>query len=134
MGCLRQRSLKSPFLPTDLTELPYADCRQIRQLDILKEAMVKGLLDPCLKFFHPFDEMPRGQFLYVFFKAVKAPKQRPYQGRYCDIYRYEFDASAVQAALDAGLVDESTTMNDRFRPDDGLTRRGTGELYDPKPA
>ena len=112
---------EKPILPTDLPELPYADCRHIRQQDILKEAMAKGLLDPCLKFFHPFEEMPRGQFLYMFFKAVKATKQRPYQGRYCDIYRYEFDASAVQAALDAGLVDGATTMNDRFRPDDGLT-------------
>lgn len=120
-GLSPAKKAEKPILPTDLPELPYADCRQIRQMDILKEAMVKGLLDPCLKFFHPFDEMPRGQFLYVFFKAVKAPKQRPYQGRYCDIYRYEFDAPAVQAALDAGLVDESTTMHDRFRPDDGLT-------------
>ena len=41
------------------------------------------------------------------------------------IYRYEFDAQNVQTALDAGLVDETTTPEDRFRPDDGLT---CGEL------
>jgi hypothetical protein len=83
--------------------------------------MAKGLLDPCLKFYHPFDEIPRGQFLYLFFKAAKAPQKRPYQGKYCDIYKYEFDASGVQAAIDAELIDETTTLNDRFRPDDGLT-------------
>jgi lysophospholipase L1-like esterase len=112
---------EKPILPTDIPDLPYADCKHIRQLDGLKEAMVKGLLDPCLKFFHPFNEMPRGQFLFLFFKAAKAPEKRPYQGRYCDIYKYEYDASNVQAAIDAELIDESTTPNDRFRPDDGLT-------------
>lgn len=110
-----------PILSTDLPELPYADCKHIRQLNGLKEAMAKGLLDPCLKFYHPFDEMPRGQFLYLFFKAVQAPPKRSYQGEYCDIYKYEWDAQNVQAALDAGLIDKETTKNSRFRPDDALT-------------
>jgi lysophospholipase L1-like esterase len=112
---------EKPILSTDLPELPYIDCIHIKQLGELKEAMAKGLLDPCLKFFHPFDEMPRGQFLFLFFKAAKAPMRRSYQGKYCDIYRYEYDASNVQAAIDAELIDETTTPNDRFRPDDGLT-------------
>lgn len=112
---------EKPILSTDLAELPYADCRHIRQLGVLKDAMRKGLLDPCLKFFHPFDEMPRGQFLYLFFKAAASPAKRPYQGRYCDICKYEFDAQNVQAALDADLIDASTTPDGRFRPDDGLT-------------
>jgi lysophospholipase L1-like esterase len=112
---------EKPILPTDIPELPYADCKYIKQLDGLKEAMIKGLLDPCLKFYHPFEEMPRGQFLFIFFKAAKSPEKRPYQGRYCDIYKYEWDASNVQAAIDAELIDETTTPNHRFRPDDGLT-------------
>lgn len=112
---------EKPILSTDLPELPYADCKHIRQLSGLKEAMAKGLLDPCLKFYHPFEEMPRGQFLFLFFKAVQPPVKRSYEGRYCDIYRYEWDASNVQGALDAKLIDETTTPNDRFRPDDGLT-------------
>lgn len=112
---------EKPILPTDLPDLPYIDCLHIKQLSGLKEAMVKGLLDPCLKFYHPFDEMPRGQFLFLFFKAAKSPQKRPYQGVYCDIYRYEWDAQFIQAALDAELIDEATTPNDRFRPDDGLT-------------
>ncbi|ODM02517.1 rhamnogalacturonan acetylesterase [Eisenbergiella tayi] len=114
-----------PVLPTDLPELPYADCSGIPQEQDLKKAMAGGLLDPCILFFHPFDEMPRGQFLYMFFKAVKVPAGRSYQGRYCDIYKYEFDAGNVQAAWDVGLIDEKTTPDDRFRPDDGLT---CGEL------
>lgn len=110
-----------PILPTDLPDLPYADCRHIRNLAEMKEAMWKGLLDPCIIYYHPFEEMPRGQFLYLFFKAVASPAKRPYQGKYCDIYRYEFDAQNVQAALDANLIDESTTPDSRFRPDDALT-------------
>lgn len=112
---------EKPILSIDLPSLPYADCIHIKQLDGLKQAMAKGLLDPCLKFFHPFDEIPRGQFLFLFFKAAKAPNKRPYQGKYCDIYKYEFDASYIQAAIDAEIIDEATTLHDRFRPDDGLT-------------
>lgn len=112
---------EKPILSTDLPELPYIDCLRIRQLDDLKRAMAFGLLDPCLKYFHPFEEIPRGQFLYLYFKAAKAPAKASYKGKYCDIYRYEFDASNVQAAIDMNLVDETTTPNERFRPDDGLT-------------
>ena len=83
--------------------------------------MWKGLLDPCIRFYHPFEEMPRGQFLYLFFKAVKAPAKRSWQGEYCDIYKYEFDAGNVQAALDGNLIDPVTTPDHRFRPDDALT-------------
>ncbi len=112
---------EKPILSIDLPELPYIDCKHIKQLQSLKEAMAKGLLDPCLKFFHPFDEIPRGQFLFLFFKASKAPAKGSYQGKYCDIYKYEWDAQNVQAAIDGELIDEVTTPNDRFRPDDGLT-------------
>lgn len=110
-----------PILSTKMIELPYVDCRHIQENAKLKEAMSKNLLDPCLKFFHPFMEMPRGQFLYVFFKAYKVKKYSSYKGKYCDIYRYEFDANNVQAAIDEKLIDEMTTMNDRFRPDEGIT-------------
>lgn len=110
-----------PVLPHDLPALPYADCQGIRQEEFLKEAMWKGLLDPCIRFYHPFEEMPRGQFLYLFFKAVKAPAKRSWQGEYCDIYKYEFDAGNVQAALDGNLIDPVTTPDHRFRPDDSLT-------------
>lgn len=110
-----------PVLPHDLPALPYADCQGIRQEEFLKEAMWKGLLDPCIRFYHPFEEMPRGQFLYLFFKAVKAPAKRSWQGEYCDIYKYEFDAGNVQAALDGNLIDPVTTPDHRFRPDDPLT-------------
>lgn len=110
-----------PILSTDLPELPYVDCVGIKQQAGLKEAMARGLLDPCLKYFHPEAELPRGQFLFQLFKAAQSPPKRVYQGRYCDIYKYEFDAQNVQAAIDAELIDEATTPNDRFRPDDGLT-------------
>ncbi|ASA21604.1 rhamnogalacturonan acetylesterase [Paenibacillus donghaensis] len=109
-----------PILPMDLPELPYADCVGIKELDGLKEAMVDGLLDPTLKYFHPYAEMPRGQFAFVFLKAAPYPK-RPYQGRYCDVYKYEFDAANIQAMIDGGLIDQSTTPDERFRPDDALT-------------
>lgn len=111
---------EKPILPTDLPELPYADCVGIKELDGLKEAMHNNLLDPTLKYFHPYAEMPRGQFVFIFLKAAPYPK-RPYQGRYCDLYKYEFDAPNVQALIDAGLIDETTTWENRFRPDDAIT-------------
>lgn len=112
---------EAPVLTTDLPELPYIDCQGIEYEEVLKKAMHRGLLDPCVKFFHPFDEMPRAQFLYVFFKAIKGPASRGYTGKYCDIYRYEFDSGSVQKAIDANIIDPDTTPDQRFRPDDGLT-------------
>lgn len=112
---------EKPVLPADLPELPYADCRRIRQLPDLKKAMARGLLDPCVKFFHPYAPLPRGQFLYLLFHAARGAQKRPYQGRFCDIDRHEFDAQYVQMALDADLVDPAAVPDDRFRPDDPLT-------------
>ena len=116
---------KTSVRSANLSEFPYVDCRNIQQLPDLKKAMSRGLLDPCVKFFHPFSPLPRGQFLYMLFHAIREPKKRPYQGRFCDIYRHEFDAQFVQMALDADLVDPATVPGDRFRPDDLLT---CGEL------
>ena len=116
---------EQPILSINLPELPYEDCQCIPQKELLKEAMTMGLLDPCIKFFHPFEGMPRGQFLYLLSKAVKSFGNPIYDGRYCDIYRYEFDAKLVQAALDENLIDENTTLDDKFRPDDFLCE---GEL------
>ncbi|MCD7752812.1 MAG: GDSL-type esterase/lipase family protein [Lachnospiraceae bacterium] len=110
-----------PVLPHDLPKLPYADCQGIRQEQKLKEAMWKGLLDPCVKFFHPFDDLPRGQFLYLFFKAMPDRVRKPWSAAYCDVYRYEWDAGNIQAAFDSGLIDETTTPDRHFRPDDPLT-------------
>ncbi len=110
-----------PVLPHDLPKLPYADCQGIKQEQKLKEAMWKGLLDPCIKFYHPFDDLPRGQFLYLFFKAMPDRVRKPWSAPYCDVYRYEWDAGNIQAAYDSGLVDETTTPDRRFRPDDPLT-------------
>lgn len=111
---------KTNILPTHLPEISYIDCVNIKQQKTMKEAMVKGLLDPSLKFFHPYDELPRGQFLFIFFKAWEIKQYSPYEGKYCDICRYEFDAENVQAAIDSNLIDEQTTPNDLFRPDDSI--------------
>lgn len=110
-----------PILSIDLPELPYEDCKDIPMEEQLKEAMSLGLLDPCIRYLHPFAPMPRAQFLYILFKAIKNPRTTSYQGRYCDIYRYEFDANLVQGALEGNLIDETTTPDDRFRPDEDLT-------------
>jgi hypothetical protein len=56
---------------------------------------------------------------------VKPTLRRPWQGEYCDLSRYEYDAEQIQAAWDENLIDPETTPDDRFRPDDPLT---LGEL------
>ena len=45
-----------------------------------EKAMVKGCWIPCILFFHPFDEIPRGQFLYLFFKAAPMPAKAGISG------------------------------------------------------
>lgn len=116
-----------PNLSMDLPELPYEDCRSLTKKDVemLKQAMKCGLLDPCVRYLHPLEEMPRAQFVFLFLKAVKPTLRHPWQGEYCDLSRYEYDAEQIQAAWDENLIDPETTPDDRFRPDDPLT---LGEL------
>ncbi len=93
--------------------------------DIMREqvaaAMAKGLTDPCVMHLHPLEDMPRGQFLFLLFKALRISSKRPVNGQFCDISRYEWDASYVQGAYEEKLIDPVTTKNFRFRPDDALT-------------
>lgn len=112
-----------PNLSTELPELPYEDCRNLDEKDVmaLKEAMKYGFLDPCVRYLHPLEEMPRAQFVFLFLKAIKPALRRPWQGSYCDLSRYEYDAEQIQAALDENLIDFETTPNHCFRPDDTLT-------------
>ena len=62
-----------PNLNTELPELPYEDCRNLdsETVNMLKEAMKYGLLDPCVRYLHPLEEMPRAQFVFLFLKAIK---------------------------------------------------------------
>lgn len=114
-------SIAKPELPQKLPELIYADCRNIRQGEKLREALLLGFSDPNVKFFHPFELLPRAEFLDLFFHVIKLSANRPYQGRYCDLYRYEYDAEKVQLALEEEFIDDITTPEDRFRPDDGIS-------------
>lgn len=116
-----------PNLSHELAELPYVDCRTLpeKEAEVLKKAMAYGLLDPCVRHLHPHEEMPRAQFVFLLLKVVKPARRRPWQGEYCDLSRYEFDAEQIQMALDEGLIDPATTPGKRFRPDDAIT---LGEL------
>lgn len=116
-----------PNLSHELVELPYVDCRTLpeKEIQVLKKAMAYGLLDPCVRHLHPHEEMPRAQFVFLLLKAVKPAFRRPWQGEYCDLGRYEFDAEQIQMALDEGLIDPVTTPEKRFRPDDAIN---LGEL------
>lgn len=111
-----------PNLSTELPELPYADCRNLpeEERQLLHRAMSLGLLDPCVRHLHPEAGLPRAQFIYILLKAVKPVRRRAYQGTFCDVYRYEFDAEQIQAALDSALLDDGCVESGRFRPDDGL--------------
>ena len=103
-------------------ELPYIDCKEIPQYKGVTDAFKKGLLDPCVMHLHPTEMMPRGQFLMVYFKALRINGKRPYLGRFCDLSRYEWDSSYAQTCVEENLIDETTVPNDRFRPNDALTQ------------
>lgn len=103
-------------------EVPYVDIQGIPQYPMIKKALEKGLLDPCVMHLHPKDDMPRAQFLMVLFKALRIAGKRPYLGEFCDLSRYEWDSSYVQACIEENFIDPNTVSNGRFRPDDPLTR------------
>lgn len=102
-------------------ELPYVDISEIPQYTYIKDALKKGLLDPCVMHLHPTECMPRAQFLMIYFKALRIAGERPYLGEFCDISRYEWDSSYVQACITNQLIDPTTVKHNRFRPDDPLT-------------
>lgn len=87
----------------------------------LQQALQLHLIDPCVRYLHPYATMPRGQFLYLFAAVAKPFTQSGYLGKYNDVYRYEWDAAYVQAAIDANLIDPATITADRIRLDDPLT-------------
>lgn len=102
-------------------DIPYIDIDGIPQYDDMILAFRKGLFDPCVMHLHPTEPMPRAQFLMVYFKALRMNGKRPYLGEFCDISRYEWDSSYIQACVEENLIDPSTVPNGRFRPDDALT-------------
>jgi hypothetical protein len=87
----------------------------------IKVALENWLLDPCVMHLHPNEVMPRGQFLMVYFKALRISGKRPYLGEFCDLSRYEWDSGYVQACVEEGLIDATTVAGGRFRPDEALT-------------
>lgn len=101
--------------------IPYVDIAGIPQYEDMKKALQRGLLDPCVMHLHPGEPMPRAQFLMVFFKALRLSGKRPYLGKFCDISRYEWDSSYVQACIDESFIDPHTVTDGFFRPDDALT-------------
>lgn len=126
---------KRPFLPDQDTKevpakpedngtvrIPYVDIQGIPQYRGIEEAFRRGLLDPCVMHLHPYDTMPRAQFLMIYFKALRITGKRPYLGEYCDISRYEWDSSYVQACVEKNLIDPVTVPDGRFRPDDAMTQ------------
>ena len=102
-------------------DIPYTDIDGIPEYDYMVKALRYGLLDPCVMHLHPTEVMPRAQLLMVLFKALRISGKRPYNGKFCDLSRYEWDSSYVEACIDENLIDAETTPNDRFRPDDALT-------------
>ena len=101
--------------------IPYVDIEDIPQYDRIVKAFKGGILDPCIMYLHPTQTMPRAQVLMVLFKALRIEGRRPYHGRYVDISRYEWDSSFIETCVQENLIDEITTPNDLFRPDDPLT-------------
>lgn len=101
--------------------VPYVDIAGIPQYEDMKKALRLGLLDPCVMHLHPRANMPRAQFLMVFFKALRLSGKRPYLGKFCDISRYEWDSAYIQACIDESFIDPHTVTSCFFRPDDALT-------------
>lgn len=102
-------------------KIPYKDIDGIDEYDDMIKALQNGLLDPCVMYLHPKDYMPRAQFLMIYLKALRLPGTRPYSNKFKDIKFDEWDSAFVQTCIDYNLIDDATTTNFMFRPDDSLT-------------
>ncbi|WP_051538157.1 GDSL-type esterase/lipase family protein [Butyrivibrio proteoclasticus] len=117
----KQRLGKNVFM----IEPPYLDIKDIPEREELVKAFRYGLLDPCVMYLHPYEEMERGRVLMVMCSALHIPGVRPYLKRFADVYVDEWDSGFVQALINEQLIDEKTITRqggaEMFRPDDSLT-------------
>jgi lysophospholipase L1-like esterase len=133
---------KEPFTPdSDTKELPkenpgpglfdidppYVDIKGIPEYEGIHKAFKYCLLDPCVMYLHPYDEMPRGQVLMVMFGAFRMPGIRPYKKKFADVKADEWISGYVEALTQKNLIDPRTIATkdgkEYFRPDDALTYR-----------
>jgi hypothetical protein len=87
---------------------------------MLQQALALHVIDPCVLYLHPFDNMQRGQFLYAFAPVAKPFAPVPYEGKYVDISLHRWIAPFVQAAENAHLWAPETTVADLVRLEDNL--------------
>ena len=109
---------KNPHSPRPAPlPVPYVDIGDVPDSRVVFEAVQKGLLDPCVLHMHPFDPMPRAEFIQKLFRALGL-KTMPTDGvaPYPDVSAREFDAPYAAACRKTGLVPEEA-----YRPDDPVS-------------
>ncbi|MGX7200165.1 GDSL-type esterase/lipase family protein [Enterococcus nangangensis] len=116
-----------PIVKQDKPALKYRDIAFLAPeiQEEIQEALIFGILDPCVLYLHPFDAISKGQFLYFATRIVGPIKSRPYEGKFMDISSHEWIANMVQGYVDAELIAEETLTNDTLRVADDLQ---VGEL------
>ena len=107
-------------------EPPYLDIKGIPEYERIRKAFKYCLLDPCVMYLHPYDQMPRGQLLMVMFNAFRMAGVRPYKKIFADIQVDEWISGYVQALIENNLIDYDTYGRNAysklvFRPDDAVT-------------
>ena len=104
--------------------VPYADIEGVSDPKVIYDGVQRGLFDPCVRFAHPGDPLPRAQFIQLLFRAAKlsgspTDGQKPFP----DVDAREFDAPYAMACRERGFVTESF-----YRPDDFVTNREARSL------
>lgn len=98
---------------------PYMDADGVPDKEIIRKAVQKGLLDPCVLHMHPFAPLPRAQFMHLLFRAAHIRGEGTNGVRpYLDIGPYEWDSGMAMQCRTMGLV-----TGDRFLPDKYVTGR-----------
>ncbi len=119
----RARAPKSTQAAPELP-VPYVDIDGVPDREMLRRAVQKGLLDPCVLHMHPFEPVTRSGFIHMLFRAAGV-SGCPTDGKdpYPDVKAREFDGSFAAACWKLGLV-----SGELFRPDDMIRAGEINEM------
>ena len=104
---------------TSLLPAPYLD---LDAPGVDREKVIRmvntGLLDPCVAFMHPFDPLPRGQFVQLLFRALGLKGEATEGKSPCpDVGPYEWDSAYAKACVTMGMLPDGL-----YRSNDPVSR------------
>ena len=91
---------------------------------LAQRGIIAGVGDGLFK---PDSNVTRAEFVKMLTEALSFPKAK-YKNQYTDVDKNAWYADAIASAYDKGIIDENMTEQDKFLPNDPITREEAAAL------